>query len=1046
MQNKGAIKIFAILLALACIFYLSFTWVTRGVENDAKEFAESISTSPVITSAAKAYASNNATKELFYIDSVKTKTVDRYLDSVKKQPVYDLLVASYTYEECKKREINLGLDLRGGMNVTLEISVADILKNLSNNNPDAAFNKSIADASAKLGKENNDDFLTLFEKTYKSNSPNGRLAPLFQTIELKGKVDFNSSNEVVMAFIKKTVDEAITNSEATFRSRIDRFGVAQPNIQKLGNSGRILVELPGVKDKERVRELLQGTANLEFWETYENQEIAPFFEKANERVKNILFPNFEVKKDTSLVNDTTKMAVATKTVAVDSAKIKDSLAKLIAPTSPTLATAAKQDTAYENFMKRFPLYSLYSPLKAAVYQDEKSKGYAYIPGPTVGYALKQDTAKINSYFRMEKVKAVFPSKVKFMWGAKATLRGEAPNQVETFDLYAIKVTDRSGKAAMFGDIITDARSDFNAQSGGHPYISMTMTGEAATNWAKLTKANSPKSASEKGHSIAVVMDNMVYSAPTVNGEIKGGQSQITGNFTVEEANALAAVLSAGKLPAPARIVEESVVGPSLGQEAIDSSLMSFVIALLVILVFMYMYYNKAGMVANIALIANMFFIMGGLTSMTAVLTLPGIAGIVLTIGLAVDANILIFERIREELALGKNTSNAIKEGFKHAMSSIIDSNATLAILAVILYVFGSGPIQGFATTLLIGIGASLFSAILITRVIFEWMLERKMEIPFDNSITRNSFKNVAFNFVGRRKLYYSISAIIIVLGAVFFVKNDGFKLGVDFKGGRTYQVRFEKEMETESVKKALSTVFKDASLEVKTVGSANQLKITTSYRVTDNTATVDSEVETALNDGLNTLNVNHEIVSQQKVGPTIATDILYGAYGAILFSCLLMFIYILVRFKKWQYGLGAVVALFHDVLVVLSFYTILDGVVPFSLEIGQDFIAAILTVMGYTMTETVVVFDRIRERLAESGKSDVQGEERNTLINYALNSTLSRTILTSLTVFFVLLVIFIFGGESIRGFIFALLIGRIIGTYSSLCISTPIVVDFEKKS
>jgi SecD/SecF fusion protein len=1046
MQNKGAIKIFAILLALACIFYLSFTWVTRGVENDAKEFAESISTSPVITSAAKAYASNNATKELFYIDSVKTKTVDRYLDSVKKQPVYDLLVASYTYEECKKREINLGLDLRGGMNVTLEISVADILKNLSNNNPDAAFNKSIADASAKLGKENNDDFLTLFEKTYKSNSPNGRLAPLFQTIELKGKVDFNSSNEVVMAFIKKTVDEAITNSEATFRSRIDRFGVAQPNIQKLGNSGRILVELPGVKDKERVRELLQGTANLEFWETYENQEIAPFFEKANERVKNILFPNFEVKKDTSLVNDTTKMAVATKTVAVDSAKIKDSLAKLIAPTSPTLAAAAKQDTAYENFMKRFPLYSLYSPLKAAVYQDEKSKGYAYIPGPTVGYALKQDTAKINSYFRMEKVKAVFPSKVKFMWGAKATLRGEAPNQVETFDLYAIKVTDRSGKAAMFGDIITDARSDFNAQSGGHPYISMTMTGEAATNWAKLTKANSPKSASEKGHSIAVVMDNMVYSAPTVNGEIKGGQSQITGNFTVEEANALAAVLSAGKLPAPARIVEESVVGPSLGQEAIDSSLMSFVIALLVILVFMYMYYNKAGMVANIALIANMFFIMGGLTSMTAVLTLPGIAGIVLTIGLAVDANILIFERIREELALGKNTSNAIKEGFKHAMSSIIDSNATLAILAVILYVFGSGPIQGFATTLLIGIGASLFSAILITRVIFEWMLERKMEIPFDNSITRNSFKNVAFNFVGRRKLYYSISAIIIVLGAVFFVKNDGFKLGVDFKGGRTYQVRFEKEMETESVKKALSTVFKDASLEVKTVGSANQLKITTSYRVTDNTATVDSEVEAALNDGLNTLNVNHEIVSQQKVGPTIATDILYGAYGAILFSCLLMFIYILVRFKKWQYGLGAVVALFHDVLVVLSFYTILDGVVPFSLEIGQDFIAAILTVMGYTMTETVVVFDRIRERLAESGKSDVQGEERNTLINYALNSTLSRTILTSLTVFFVLLVIFIFGGESIRGFIFALLIGRIIGTYSSLCISTPIVVDFEKKS
>jgi len=1047
MQNKGAIKIFAILLALACLFYLSFTWITSGVENDAKEYAEGIIASPLTISNAKAFANNNSTKELAYIDSIKTKTIDRYLDSVKKIPVYDLIIASYTYEECKKREINLGLDLRGGMNVTLEISVADILKNLSNNNTDAAFNKSINDATANLGK-NNDDYLTVFEKTYRDNAPNGRLAPLFQTIELKGKVDFNASNDQVMAFLRKTVDEAITNSEATFRSRIDRFGVAQPNIQKLGSSGRILVELPGVKDKERVRELLQGTANLEFWETYENQEIAPFFEKANTKVKNILYPDFENNQDSSQVNDSISKAENIKVNDIDTLKTKkDSISKIAAISTPTLSDAEKQDTAVKNFLKRFPLYSLYSPLKAAVYQDEKSKGYSYIPGPTVGTAAKQDTAKINSYLRLEKVKAIFPSKVKFMWGAKEQERKNEAGEViyRYFDLFAIKVTDRSGKAAMFGDIITDARADFNAQSGGHPYISMTMTGEAAANWAKLTRANSPKSATEKGRSIAVVMDNLVYSAPTVNGEIKGGQSQITGNFTVEEANALAAVLSAGKLPAPARIVEESVVGPTLGQEAIDSSLISFIIALLVILIFMYAYYNKAGLVANIALIANMFFILGGLTSMTAVLTLPGIAGIVLTIGLAVDANILIFERIREELALGKNTSHAIKEGFKHAMSSIIDSNATLAILAIILYVFGSGPIQGFATTLLIGIGASLFSAILITRVVFEWMLERKMEIPFDNDVTRNSFKDVAFNFVGRRKLYYAISALIITAGAIFYVKNDGFKLGVDFKGGRTYQVRFDKEMETETVKNALSKVFKESSLEVKTLGNANQLKITTSYRVSDNSPTVDTEVEAALNQGLQSLNVKHELVSQQKVGPTIATDILYGAYGAILFSCLLMFIYILIRFKKWQYGLGAVVALFHDVLVVLSFYTILDGVVPFSLEIGQDFIAAILTVMGYTMTETVVVFDRIRERLSDSGKDDAYGEERNTLINYALNSTLSRTILTSLTVFFVLLVIFVWGGESIRGFIFALLIGRIIGTYSSLCISTPIVVDFDKK-
>ncbi len=1046
MQNKGAIKIFAILLALACIFYLSFSWVTRGVENDAKEYAEGISSSAGVQTAAKAYANGNTTKELFYVDSVKTKVLDRYLDSIKKQPVYDLFIADYTYEECKKREINLGLDLRGGMNVTLEISVADILKNLSNANPDAAFNKSIKDAQDNMGKGNNDDFLTLFEKKYKINAPAGRLAPLFQTLELKGGIAYNATNEEVITFIRAKVDESISNSEKTFRSRIDRFGVAQPNIQKLGNTGRILVELPGVKDKERVRELLQGTANLEFWETYENMEVAPLFEKANDKLKQVLYPDFETKNDTatvaadSLAAKTNSVAATSTTTVKDSSKVSDSLLGLNKPVTPTKAA---QDTAYENFMKRFPLYSLYSPLKAAVYQDPQSKGYAYIPGPMVGYALKADTAKIGEYLRNEKVKSVFPSKIKFMWGAKANLRGDEKNQVETFDLYAIKVTDRSGKAAMYGDIISDARKDFDAQSGGHPYISMTMTGDAAIKWAKLTKDNSPQG-DKKGRSIAVVMDNMVYSAPTVNGEIKGGQSQITGNFTVEEAETLAAVLSAGKLPAPARIVEESVVGPTLGQEAIDSGLMSTMIALLVILVFMYMYYNKAGMVANVALIANMFFIMGILASMTAVLTLPGIAGIVLTIGLAVDANILIFERIREELALGKSSNQAIKEGFKHAMSSIIDSNVTLAILAVILMVFGSGPVQGFATTLLIGIGASLFSAILITRLIFDWMLERKMEIPFDNNATRNAFKNVAFDFVGRRKLYYAISTVIIALGVVFYFKNGGFDLGVDFKGGRTYQVRFEKEMNTEDVKQALAKGFESAP-EIKTVGNANQLKITTTFRVADNSQTVDTEVEKVLNDGLSKLNTKYEIVTQQKVGPTIATDILYGAYGAILFSCLVMFIYIVVRFKKWQYGLGAVVALFHDVLVVLSFYTILHGVVPFSLEIGQDFIAAILTVMGYTMTETVVVFDRIRERLAESGKADATGEERNKLINYALNSTLSRTILTSLTVFFVLVVIFIFGGDSIRGFIFALLIGRVIGTYSSLCISTPIVVDLERK-
>ena len=1047
MQNKGAIKIFAILLALACIFYLSFTWVTRGVETEAKEYAESISSSAGVQANAKKYANGDATKELFYVDSLKEKLADKYLDSLKTQPVYDLIIASYTYEECKKREINLGLDLRGGMNVTLEISVMDIVKNLSNDNQDPLFKKSLADAQASMGVGNNDPFLTLFAKKYKENAPTGQLAPLFQTIALKGKVPFNATNEEVIAFLNTKVEESISNSEKTFRSRIDRFGVAQPNIQKLGNSGRILVELPGVKDKERVRELLQGTANLEFWETYDNGELGNLLIGANDKLSKALYPNFDLKADTSK----TKNPADSANVAATTPAPLDSLNGDSTKVNPAVTTNSAVPTSLDSFNMRFPLIyvgNVPCPLKANVsFNQQTQQPEQFLPGPVVARAYsKEDTAKANALLKHPALKSYLPNKLKFMWGSKPEeVKNEAGEVVGAYyELYAIKITDRSGKAAMYGDIITDARKDFDAQSGGHPYISMQMTGEAAIKWAKLTKDNSPQG-DKKGRSIAVVMDNMVYSAPTVNGEIKGGNSQITGNFTVEEAETLAAVLSAGKLPAPARIVEESVVGPTLGQEAIDSGLMSTLIALLVILVFMYMYYNKAGMVANVALIANMFFIMGILASMNAVLTLPGIAGIVLTIGLAVDANILIFERIREELALGKSSAQAIKEGFKHAMSSIIDSNVTLAILAIILMVFGSGPVQGFATTLLIGIGASLFSAILITRVIFDWMLSRKMEIPFDNSATRNSFKNVAFNFVGRRKVYYAISSIIIVLGIVMYFAHGGLKLGVDFKGGRTYQVRFDKEMNTEEVKQSLKDAFKDASLEVKTVGGNNQMKITTSYRVTDNSPTVDTEVEKALNDGLNTLKAKHELVSQQKVGPTIATDILYGAYAAILFSCLVMFIYIVVRFKKWQYGLGAVVALFHDVLVVLSFYTILDGIVPFSLEIGQDFIAAILTVMGYTMTETVVVFDRIREKLADSGKSDVFGEERNKLINFALNSTLSRTILTSLTVFFVLLVIFIFGGDSIRGFIFALLIGRIIGTYSSLCISTPIVVDFDKR-
>jgi SecD/SecF fusion protein len=1046
MQNKGAIKVFAILLTLACIFYLSFTWVTRGVESDALAYAENYVASPKVVAAAQKFSNGNSAKQTEYLNSVKGYVADRYLDSMKKVPVYDIpFIAEYTYEECKKNEINLGLDLRGGMNVTLEVSVMDIIKGLTNNSADVNFNNALAEAQKNLGVNNNDDFITLLSRYYNNiTKGQGRLAPLFQNTQNKNKINYNSSNDEVIRYIRGYVNEAVDNAEKTFRSRIDRFGVTQPNIQKLEASGRILVELPGVKDKARVRELLQGTANLEFWETYENYEIAPLMDKANYILRTVLYPETisgAAKADSTAGKDSTN-------TGLDSSKTKlanknDSLKKGDTSKAKIAATPSvnPQDTAMKNFLKRAPLFSMASPLKPLFITDEKGNPKNWAEGAAIGRAYsKADTAKVNGYLRILKAKNVFPSKLKFMWSAKEMEQKNEGKVVATYyELFAIKQTDSKGKAALSGDIITDARKDYDQRSGGMPLISMSMNTEAAAKWKKITGAN-------RGRCVAVVMDNMVYSAPRVNGEIAGGQSQITGNFTDAEADALAAILSAGKLPAPARIVEENVVGASLGQEAIDSGLMSFVIALIVILLFMAAYYNKAGIVANIALVANMFFIMGILTSMGAVLTLPGIAGIVLTIGLAVDANILIFERVREELALGKSAAQSIKEGFKHAMSSIIDSNVTLLLLGIILYVFGSGPVQGFATTLCIGILASLFSAILITRVIFEWMLERKMQIPFDNNATRNAFKNLHFDFVGRRKFYYAFSSVIIIAGLIFFFKNHGLNLGVDFKGGRTYTVRFDKDVSTEDIKKSLSKEFGEAPT-VKTLGSgSSQVKITTTYRVADNDVNADKDVEKQLLTGLSKFGATEEsIVQSQKVGPTIATDVVYGAYGAILFSCLMMFIYIVIRFRKWQYGLGSVVALFHDVLVVLSFYTIFDGVLPFSLEIGQDFIAAILTVMGYTMTETVVVFDRIREKLTESGKADVFGEERNKLINYALNSTLSRTILTSLTVFFVLLVIFIFGGESIRGFIFALLIGRVIGTYSSLCISTPIVVDFDKK-
>ncbi|TZF82561.1 protein translocase subunit SecDF [Pedobacter sp. BS3] len=991
MQGKGLIKFVAIALAIACLYSLSFTWVSRKVEKDAKE-----------------YAKGDLAKERAYLDSIATV------------PVYNLGFTKFTYQYCKEREIPLGLDLKGGMNLTMEISLEDLVRNLANNPSDANFNKALQNAEART-KTSQKDFISLFGEEYEKLNPNGKLVQFFATKDNANNLKINASNSDVLSFLQKEANSAIDRSFNILRTRIDKFGVASPNIQRQQGTNRILIELPGVSDPNRVRKLLQGSAKLEFWETFDNTQIFPLLENINK----ILAAN-------QSSTDTTKKAVATSSADTAAQKAGGKLAALGAKKDTTGKDSAGLAKNMAEQVKNNPLFSLLTP---AFYQTQNGQ-QALRPGPVVGYAAQKDTAKINNYFHSEAVKAIIPGNVKLLWSVK-------PMSPETkvFELYAIKITRGDGAPILDGSVITDAKDDIDQH--GNPDVTMYMNSEGAREWRRITAAASADANNKQ--SIAIVLDDVVYSAPTVQNEIPNGISQITGNFQLSDTKDLANVLKAGRLPAPARIAGEYIVGPSLGQEAIHNGLLSFIVAFGVILIFMAFYYNRAGWVANVALLINLFFIMGILASLGAVLTLPGIAGIVLTIGLSVDANILIFERVREELAHGKQISIAIREGFRHAMSSIIDSNVTILILGIILYIFGSGPVQGFATTLCIGIVSSLFAAVLISRVIFEYLLDHKHHVSFDNKITHDAFRNIAFNFVGHRKLYYSISSAIIVLGIIFYLKHGGLNLGIDFKGGRTYIVHFDKNVNAEDIKAKLTPHFDNEVPEVKTAGGDNQLKITTTYHVADQNQQADKVVTTALEKGLAESRVKYDILSSQKVGPLIANDIVYGAYAAVLFSCLVMFIYIVVRFRKWQYGLGAVVALFHDVFLVLSFYTILDGLVPFSLEIGQDFIAAILTVMGYTMTETVVVFDRIREKLTERGKSDLHGEERNQLINFALNSTLSRTILTSLTVFFVLLVIFIFGGDSIRGFIFALLIGRIIGTYSSLCISTPIVIDFGSK-
>lgn len=1013
MQSKGAIIFFSIAFALVCIFQLSFTLVTYNVESGARDYAGG--------------------------DIFKERT---YLDSMMNEEVYNLGVKNYTYQECKERELNLGLDLKGGMHVTLEVSLAELVITMANFNKDPVFVKAIALAQSRQ-QESQKDFVTLFGEAFAEIDPNAKLAAIFATRELQDRITWESTNEDVLKILSAEADDAVNRSFQILRTRIDKFGVTQPNIQKLERSGRISIELPGVDNPERVRKLLQGTAKLEFWETYENVEVVEFIEKANKTLAdklNLTDSITNVDTALSLLSSTTASEnISNLTTAMDtSLKPPDttavdelSLLQKIGTDTTLGGDTLSEDQAFQNFTNENPLYAVLSP---AIYQDEQGTN-RYRDGPVIGYVLAKDTGKVNEYINLPEIKSIFPKNLKFLWSVKP-IGDEKP----VYELLAIKITTRNNRAPLEGEVVTDARQDFSSESG-KPEISMNMNSEGARTWKRMTSENI-------GKSIAIVLDNFVYSYPTVQSEIPSGRSSITGNFTINEAKDMANILKAGKLPAPAKIAHEAIVGPSLGKESIDVGLNSLIIGFILIVLFMILYYSSSGWVADLALFANLFFIIGVLASLGAALTLAGIAGIVLIMGMAVDANVLIYERVREELANGKGLRLAISDGFKKSYSAIVDSNVTTLLIGFILYFIGTGPVQGFAITLIIGILASMFTAIFITRIIFEWRLAANKQIKFNNKISAGAFKNLNFNFIGNRKIAYTISGIIILCGLVsFFIR--GFNYGVDFNGGRSYIVKFNEKVKTNEVRSLLSSAFAGNPVEVKTFGENNRLKITTPYLINDKSEHADSIIEASLYNGLSTIlgrdvsyddfNKNYKEGSE-KVGPTIADDIKTSALWAILVSLIMMFIYIIIRFNKWQYAAGATIALAHDVLIVLSLFSIFYNVLPFSLEVDQVFIAAILTIIGYSINDTVVVFDRIREHLNLH-----HGEEMSTVINRALNNTLSRTTITSFTTILAVIALFFFGGDVLRGFSFALLVGITAGTYSSIFIATPIVLDFAKK-
>ena len=988
MQNKGLISALAIALTLVCIYQLSFTAASYKVKKEARE-----------------YAAGDLNKEVAYIDSVASLPKDQWG------------FLGNTYKEVQTKEINLGLDLKGGMNVVLEISVEDIVRALSNYSTDKTFNDAIALAKQKQLGGSNEDFITLFVRSFEEIDPNARLAAVFGTVELKDRINFNSTNADVQKVLETETNSAIDNAFNVLRNRIDRFGVVQPNISHLQPRGRILVELPGVKDPERVRDLLQGTANLEFWETYENSEVIGYLIQANDFLRSVM-PTETV----AAVSDNTAGALAEAGASQDTTATGEK--SLLDMVSSDTAAAAEASTL-EEFTRQNPLFGILRPNVSPEGQPE--------PSSIVGFAAGKDTARVNDYLAMNQIKSLFPRELKFYWS-------QNPHKWDPthtlYELHAIKITTRDGRAPLTGDVVTGARPSTGV-TGSDIKVDFSMNAEGAKIWQRMTRDNI-------GRCIAVVLDDYVRSYPRVQNEIPGGNTEITGDFTLEEAEDLANILKSGKMPAPARIIQDTVVGPSLGKEAINSGMKSFVIAFIIVLIYMIFYYSRsAGTVADIAMTVNLFFLMGVLVSLNAVLTLPGIAGIVLTIGMSVDANVLIFERIKEELRGGKGVKQAIADGYKGASSAIIDSNLTTLVTGVILYYFGTGPIKGFASTLVIGIITSLFSAVLISRLIYEWLLKRNVHLKFSAPYTENFLENMHIDFVGLRKYGYIFSISLSIL-AIVSLSTKGLNKGIDFTGGRTYVVRFDQPVNTSEVANLLSDELGGDPVVV-TFGSDNQVKISTKYKVEDPAAT--DEVNGLLYSGLKDLVpgvdqqtfISNYIVSSETVGPTIAKDQATKAIWAILLALVGMFLYIFIRFRKWQYGVGSIVALAHDVIIVLGLYSILQGIMPFSMDIDQSFIAAILTVVGYSLNDTVVIFDRIREFLPLYRK-----RSKKEVYNMALNSTLARTLNTGMATIFVLIVIFIFGGEVIRGFIFALLFGIVFGTYSSLFISTPVLYETTK--